>query len=248
MKLHFRLAFLAASSIALVAIAGCPVGTLIPGITPSATPGPITGKVNFNGGNTGQQLTLGLKKFDGQNWNKTGITVLTDSNGNYTFPTNSAITPGQYQVFYDDGGQVVTSASVNTDGVFVTDPQTLAQGGTLTFNFDVYWPFNPSPAPSGTFTRGTSTFGFSANPEVSTSTTQYQVLVANAASASIWSSAWSSQAGGVQWNGNAGSGANPGGTAEPAGLHYYLVKFSNGGNFGGSNYYGQTKWVPFTLQ
>lgn len=231
-----------AAAVSVTALAGCP--TMIP---PGTVPGaaPISGRITFNGGNPGQALTLGLKKFDGSAWQKLSRTTTTDNSGNYSF-TGTDITAGRYQVFYDDQGTTVTDPTVNTVGIYNSQGADVTSGASASIGFDVGWTFSPSIAPNATFTVGTSTFGFAANTNAPGA--EYQVAVGDANKSVRWSSAWATTTS-FSWNGKEGSETNaPTGADRPAGAHFYLIKFRKAGTaFGGDGFYGQTKWVPFTL-
>lgn len=230
---------------ALTAVSLAPGCGNLPGATtpPAGGVPSIGGRITFKGGNPGQALALSLKKFDGSAWQRQSNTTTTDINGNYTF---NSLNNGRYQVFYDDQGQVVTDPQVNTVGVYVSTGVDVASGSTATSNFDVSWPFNPSIAPNAAFTVGTSTFGFAANGNAPGA--EYQVLVGDSNKSAVWSSAWASTTS-FGWNGNRGTETNsPTGAKEGSGTHFYQVKFRKAGTvYGGDGYYGQTKWVPFTL-
>lgn len=239
---------LAKLSLALLATAiltptpGC--GNLPGATTPPTGQTPsLSGRVSFKGGDPGQALALSLKKFDGASWQRQSTSTTSDTKGNFAF---SSLNNGRYQVFYDDGGQVITDPLINTVGAYVSTGIDVASGSTANSNFDVAWPFNPSIAPNGTFTVGTSTFGFAANSN--TPGAEYQVLVADSNKSAVWSSAWGATTS-FGWNGNRGSETlSPTGSKVSSGSHFYQVKFRKAGtSFGGDGFYGQTKWVPFTL-
>ncbi|HEY9898289.1 MAG TPA: hypothetical protein V6D00_03825 [Pantanalinema sp.] len=238
MKLQHKLGIALAGAIGTSALAGCPT-TTVPGITPGSQI--VSGRITFGAADPGQELTVGLKKFDGSAYQKLTQTTKTSNAGNYAF-TDTTLSSGKYQAFYDDGGQEVTDATVNTVGAYVSE----AKDSPATINFDVKWAFSPSIAPNSTFTAGTSTFGFAANSNASGA--EYQVAVADGNKSVKWSSAWASTTS-FSWNGKEGSETNtPTGADRAAGKHYYQIKFRKAGTtFGGAGFYGQTKWVPFTL-
>lgn len=238
-----KLGLAIATAASVTALAGCPTTGLPPGTGTGAAA--VSGRVTFNGGNPGQALTLGLKKFDGSAWQKLNRTTTTDNSGNYAF-TGTDLTAGRYQVFYDDQGSVVTDPTTNTVGIYNSAGSEVTAAASATIGFDVGWAFSPSITPNSTFSIGTSTFGFAANSNAPGA--EYQIAVGDAAKSVKWSSAWASTTS-FAWNGNEGSETNtPTGTARPEGAHFYLVKFRKAGTtFGGEGFYGQTKWVPFTL-
>lgn len=238
MKLPYKLGLMVAGALAISILPSCGTGPTVPSTVGGST---VSGRVTFGGGNPGQALTIGLKKFDGSTYQKLATTTRTDNQGNYAF-SDPTLSGGRYQAMYDDGGQEVTDATVNTVGAYVTE----AKESPATQNFDVKWEFAPSITPNSTFTVGTSTFGFAANPNAPGA--EYQIAVADANKSVKWSSAWASTTS-FGWNGKEGSETNsPTGVDRAAGKHYYQVKFRKAGtSFGGAGFYGQTKWVPFTL-
>ena len=243
MKLQNHLPLVATLSI--IAMAGCtslPGSTTTPTPAPSATTYQLSGRITFQNGDPGQALSLGLKVYDGAKWQKETATYSTDASGDYGI---NGLTPGWYQVFYDDGGQVVQTSAVNTTGMYNSASASVTTTGNATINFDVGWSFSPTIAPNANFQVGTSSFGWAANPN--TPDAQYQVLICDdAASTSVWSSPWAATTT-ASWNGVGNSGSYNG-TTVPAGKYYYLIKFQKTGtSFGGDGYYGQTKWVPFNI-
>ncbi|HBN09861.1 MAG TPA: hypothetical protein DD435_14855 [Cyanobacteria bacterium UBA8530] len=225
-------------------MAGCPATTPTATTPETPTVSAFKGTIKF-GGETKSGLTLGLKQKSGTDtWQRLTTTTTSASNGTYSFKD---LANGSYQALYDDGGQTVTEADVNTAGIYVTDPIEVSstQASTPVIDFDIYWPVNPNPAPNATFTVGQS-FAWSSNTNASGA--QYQILVANSGKTSLWSSAWGTN-NTVAWNGKQGSETStPAGTDVTAGSYLYQIKFRKaGGTFGGGNFYGQTKWIPFTL-
>jgi hypothetical protein len=238
------------TTVALV-LAGCGItpGTL-PGSTgPGAgtAPAQISGHITHLGGAPGQALTLSLKRYDGANYQRIGVSTKTDNQGNYSF---SNLSPGRYQVFYDDQGQVVQDADVNTVGAYVdaaVQVVDVSAGGTGTDNFDIGWSFTPTIRPNATYHLN-SADSFSFSTKFGAQDSEYQILVADGNKSAVWSSGWT-QGTSFTWNGNRGSETDqPTGAYTGSGLHYYQVKFRKlGTDFGGDGYYGQTKWVPFQL-
>ncbi|HBN09862.1 MAG TPA: hypothetical protein DD435_14860 [Cyanobacteria bacterium UBA8530] len=222
-------------------LSGCPTsGTTTPDVPTASS---LKGKVMFQG--TGKSgLTVRLKRYDGANWATIDTTSTTANDGSYSFKD---LANGNYQAFYDDKGEVVSAADVNTAGAYVTDPKEVSstQGSTPTIDFDVYWPVNPNPTPNAAFNVNQS-FSWAPNPNASGA--EYQVLVADSGKSGLWSSGWSS-ANSVAWNGNRGTETNsPTGTEVAGGSYFYQIKFRKaGGTYGGGNFYGQTKWIPFTF-
>lgn len=233
----------AAFAISLVGCGQLP-GTTTP---PSAQDAQIRGRVSHLGKDPGQALALSLKRYDGANYTKIGTSTKSDNQGNYAF---ASLTPGKYQVFYDDGGEVVEAADVNTVGAYVDASVQVVEvgsGGSATSNFDIGWELSPTIRPNDTYRVG-SADRFSFSSKYATSGIEYQVLVADSSKSSVWSSAWTNSTS-FSWNGNRGDSTNsPTTSYGGVGSHYYQVKFRKTGTvFGKEGYYGQTKWIPFTV-
>lgn len=233
-------------TLSLAVLAGCGSlpGATGPGTSPDAS---LTGRVTHLGKAPNQEVPLGLKRFDGSTYQKLALTTRSNRQGDYSF---TALTPGKYQVFYDDQGEVVESADVNTVGAYVDAAVQVVEVGFGTpphVSFDVGWDLAPTIKPNGTF-RPSSADRFSFSSKYGASGVEYQILVANANKSSIWSSAWTASSS-FAWNGNQGSQTNsPTGAYSGTGTHYYQVKFRKPGTtFGGEGAYGQTKWIPFSL-
>lgn len=76
---------------------------------------------------------------------------------------------------------------------------------------------------------------------------RYQLAVADASKSIKFSSAWAT-ATSRTWNGKAGSETDSPAGSVMAGPAYYQIKFRKAGTaYGGEGYYGQTKWVPITI-
>lgn len=237
-----------ALTLAMTALAGCGnlPGSTMPGIGTESDVS-ILGRVTHLGQAPGQDLTLGLKRFDGANYQKVGITTRTNRQGDYQF---KALTAGKYQVFYDDQGEIVDSADVNTVGAYVdaaVQVVDVGMGSAPNVSFDVGWDLSPTIKPNATF-RANASDRFSFSSKYGDYGSEYQILVADASKSSVWSSAWTKTTS-FAWNGNRGSETNsPTGSYSGTGTHYYQVKFRTPGTkFGGEGSYGQTKWIPFSL-
>lgn len=207
----------------------------------------ISGRITHLGQAPGQALQLSLKRFDGSTYQRLGTSAKSDDQGQYAF---SNLDPGKYQVFYDDQGEVVQNADVNTVGAYVdaaVQVVDVSAGGKATSNFDVGWDFSPTIKPNDTFTVGGSD-RLSFSTKYGAASAEYQVLVADSNKRAVWSSAWTNSTS-FDWNGNRGSETNdPQDRYTGTGAHYYLVKFRKPGTvFGGDGYYGQTKWIPFKV-
>lgn len=227
-------------------------GALPPGITPGNES--LTGRVTFNNQAPPERLTVRLRNdLGGGTFSPVvGTTAQTNANGDFAF---QSLSEGTYQPYWDDEGQITTDPGVNTAGVAAPDAVkvTTNQGSAPSVNFDVAWPVNPNPTVNGSISLPYN-FGWAPKPNLP-GAAQYQVLVTSynpstrLRGASVWSSAWIS-GNSVSWNGNQGSETNsPTGARIGAGDYVYQVKYrKSGGTFGGGNFYGQTKWIPFKVQ
>lgn len=230
----------------VLSLVGC--GQL-PGATtaPNVQDAQLRGRITHLGKDPGQALTLALKRFDGSTYQKIGTSTKSDNQGNYAF---ASLTPGKYQVFYDDGGEVVQAADVNTVGAYVDASVQVVEvgsGGSATSNFDVGWDLSPTIKPNDTYRiGGADRFSFSS--KYGTSGIEYQILVADSNKSAVWSSAWGGTTS-FSWNGNRGDSTNsPSQSYGGTGSHFYQVKFRKAGTvFGKEGYYGQTKWIPFSV-
>ncbi len=233
-------------TLAMTALSGCGNLPLSTG-TGAGDNTSLLGRVTHLGKDPGQDLTLGLKRYDGATFQKTGISTRSNRQGDYRF---ESLSPGKYQVFYDDQGEVVESADVNTVGAYVdaaVQVATVGSGSAPNVNFDVGWDLSPTIKPNGSFRPG-SADRFSFSSKYGDAGAEYQILVADTNKSSVWSSAWTTSSS-FGWNGNRGSETNsPTGSYSGTGSHFYQVKFrTSGTKFGGEGSYGQTKWIPFTL-
>ncbi|HEY9900711.1 MAG TPA: hypothetical protein V6D00_16145 [Pantanalinema sp.] len=234
---------LTVSALGLVGCGALP-GTTTP---PSAKDAQINGRVTHLGKDPGQELTLSLKRFDGSSFQRLGTSTRSDRQGQYAF---SGLSAGKYQVFYDDQGEVVDAADVNTVGAYVDASVQVVEigaNGSATSNFDVGWQLSPTIKPNDALRVGGSD-RFSFSSKYGDSDAEYQVLVADGAKRSVWSSAWTKSTS-FAWNGNGGSETNsPTQAYAGTGAHFYQVKFRKAATtFGGDGYYGQTKWIPFSV-
>lgn len=236
-----------------IALALTLAGTLsacgsLPGTTtPTATPAQLEGVVTHLGQAPGTALTLGLKRYDGALFQRVGTTVQTETSGQFRF---RGLAAGRYQVLYDDQGELVNRADVNTVGAYVdaeVQVVELAAGQTASSSFDVGWNLSPTIKPEDAFRPG-SADRFSFGAKYGAPTVEYQLLVADASKSAVWSSAWAMSTS-FAWNGQRGSEvAVPTTSYLGLGVHYYQVKFRKAGtSFGGAGGYGQTKWIPFQL-
>lgn len=239
-----------AALIGLPLVVGCPTGTTTPTVPTASS---LKGKVLFNGQAQGN-LYVGLRTNTGGTWAAIADrSTTTASDGTFSF---SGLNDGSYQPYFNDQGQIVTSGEVNTAGVYAVDPVSVSAAQTTTPNveFDVYWLVNPNPTPGQQLTTFPYSFGWSPNTKVP-STAEYQVLVSsfnadsNTVGTAQWSSAWMT-GNSVAWNGQSGSTTNtPAGGNVANGNYVYQVKFrKQGGDYAGGNFYGQTKWIRFTIQ
>ncbi|MNK45295.1 hypothetical protein D3C87_640530 [compost metagenome] len=244
----FKRTSVLALTLAMTALAGC--GDLPGSMTPGTGTGSnvsLLGRVTHLGQAPGQELSLGLKRFDGANFQKIGVTTRSTRQGDYQF---QSLDSGKYQVFYDDQGEVVDSADVNTVGAYVdaaVQVVEIGMGAAPNVSFDVGWDLSPTIKPNATF-RANASDRFSFSSKYGDTGVEYQILVADSGKSSVWSSAWT-QSTSFSWNGNRGSETNaPTSAYTGTGSHYYQVKFRTPGTkFGGEGSYGQTKWIPFSL-
>lgn len=233
-----RIAATAAAAAGVLAIAGCPLGGLIPGTQPSPFAGfpsdaKLTGRFTFGGNPPPQQLQAQYKK-SGASARETPKAT-TDSGGYFYFKDVAA---GDYQLIWDDGGEEVKSGDVNTAGLYVSDPVTSPPASLATpqVTMDLKWEPKASPGPGGEATKGTATsFTFNAFPNLDAT---YQISIFNT----------SRQAQTPTATANASPIAVDT-SSLTAGSYLYQIKFfKKGGTFGGKNFYGSTKYIGFTLK
>lgn len=227
-------------------------GALPPGITPGNES--LSGRVTFNNQAPPERLTVRLRNDlgGGQFSPVVATTAQTNANGEFTF---QSLSEGTYQPYWDDQGQITSDPGVNTAGVAVPDAVRVTSNQTSAprVDFDIAWPVNPNPTVNAAVSLPYS-FGWAPKPNLP-GAAQYQVLVKqyNAGSKTVagdvWSSAWNT-GNSVSWNGNAGTETNaPTGAKAAAGDYVYQVKYrKSGGTYGGGNFFGQTKWIPFRVQ
>lgn len=235
----------AAGAVAILAACG--------GLPPGTVPGTqsLSGQVKFNGQAPPQALTVHLRTASGTSqWQAIFNTTQTDSAGAFSFNNLAA---GRYQPYYDDGGQISSDQGVNTAGVAVPDAVEVTSGGTApSVSFDIAWTVNPNPAVNATVTVP-YTFAWTPKPALP-GAAEYQIFVKAYTPTSqqvgndVWSSGWDT-GNSVSWNGRVGTATDtPSGAMASPGNYVYQVKYRRaGGTFGGSDFFGQTKWIPFTL-
>lgn len=225
-------------------------------LPPALTPGDesLSGRVTFNNQAPPERLTIRLRNDigGGQFSPVVATTAQTNANGEFVF---QSLAEGTYQPYWDDQGQITTDPGVNTAGVTVPDPVRVAsdQSTAPRVNFDVAWLVNPNPTVDASITLP-YTFSWAPKPSLP-GAAEYQVFVKqyNAGNRTvggdIWSSGWNSD-NAVSWNGNRGTETDsPTGARVSAGDYVYQVKYRKaGGTFGGGNFFGQTKWIPFKVQ
>lgn len=242
MKLQ-KLGLLAAGALSITLLAGCPTGNLPPGTgTGNAS---VQGRLFFSANqptqDPGAPLTVRLRQQVGGNWSRIETNTTSDAKGNYSF---TGLPAGTYQILYDDSGTEAATDSINTSGIVVSDPVTVAANQTSApqVNMDLAWDMAAfTPDPSSTVSNRTVSFSWSDKPGFTGEV--YQVSVFGSASTgggAIVSSA--------ETTGTSTSVTIPNSVTSGTKV-YYVVKFwKPGGSFGGGNYYGQTKPVPFTVQ
>ncbi|MNX15103.1 hypothetical protein D3C86_449450 [compost metagenome] len=245
-----RLGLAVGVPVALGILVAC--GALPPGITPGNES--LAGRVTFNNQAPPQRLTVRLRNDIGGGTFSPVVatTAQTNANGDFAF---QSLGEGTYQPYWDDEGQITSDPGVNTAGIAAPDAVRVTSNQTSAPNvtFDVAWPVNPNPTVNGAISLPYS-FSWAPKPNLPGSA-EYQVLVtqfnksAGTRGAAVWSSGWNS-GNSVSWNGNAGTETNsPTGARSAAGDYVYQVKYrKTGGSFGGGNFFGQTKWIPFRIQ
>lgn len=233
-----RIGLLRATPIPAPTIPPAPTPTPSAAPTPSPYVGRLAGRLTFQAGNPGQSLQVGLKyRPNGQTpFSKITKTATSTDSGEFTF---TDLATGDYQVMWDDGG-VVAAAPFNTTGIAVSDPVALddIQSSQATAGMELAWDFfSASPQPNATLQSRTVTFSWPAKTGVASPV--YQVVIfQNAGDSALQSSTPTT---GTTVNLTLSNSV-------AAGTRYYIVKYwKDGGTFGGSNYYGQTKPMPIIV-
>ena len=250
-----------ALALPVLGLAGCPM----PGTT---TPTPI-----FTGTNayTGQILEFG-KAYPGATsiqlrfpTNSTsGIrsaAITTDASGDFMVPTATA-TESSYQFVWDLGGATASATTASFGDLVVTDPITKPVVGkdnvTPGFTIETGWHLDPGVGVNATMsvTNG-ATFSFSTfSPQGAPAAAgpfEYQVFLQDAAG-DQWSSAThafgtTASSASIAWNGLIGANSDsPSGAAFPTGAAAYMIKWETQGVTDGSKAFGQSLWIPVTLQ
>ncbi|MEB3238112.1 MAG: hypothetical protein VKO64_10880 [Candidatus Sericytochromatia bacterium] len=247
--------YVAAIVAGTAALAGCDLsGGLPSGTIATATPTPapnasatpiafagfpsnatLTGRVTFNGGAPGV-IDLEYKTPGG---NRSPVTAKTDANGYFSWDNIAEGTA--VQVIWDDGNKsAVTTSDFNVPGIFVSDAvQAKASPDKMNpmVKMDIQWQPNPSPA-IGTSANGT--FGFSA--VIANLDAKYQVSIFGTDKKAKFTVDIPSGATSVNLSGNSNY------IGLPTGDYFYQIKFfknDSSASFGGSNFYGSTKYIPF---
>jgi len=161
-----------------------------------------------------------------------------DADGFFYFLTPGT---GSFQIIWDDGGDIVRDAGINTMGHYVSGPVpglgTAADRTRPQITMDLYWEPAPKPAPGGTFD---GKFGFEEIPDLAS--VSYFVTIFNVAKESLVDTATASS-GPIAWDRKDRKGESL-----PAGKYLYKVKFVETGQvWGGFSFFGATKFVEFRL-
>ncbi|MBU6428596.1 MAG: hypothetical protein KGR26_06285 [Cyanobacteria bacterium REEB65] len=251
---------------AVFATAGCPLLSKIPGLGPSPTPPAFSGfpsgtlldgRFVFQGKAPTQLLKVDAKAGPSSPRLSTLGTngmVTTDSNGYFSWSSLPGPASPSYQIIWDDQGSTQTSDQ-NTMGLWVSSSQNSPPSSVTSpqITQDLYWAAAPSPAPNGTLgSNGQITF----TPATSLpADTQYTASIffdtgngqkvacsgANDVTGTSSPLTWDGKCYPTSNNGNV--------TAPPSGasLFYEIKFFANGGTFGGTTFYGSTKYIPFSM-
>lgn len=234
-----RIAAGVAAVAGVLAIAGCPLTGIIPGTTPTPFPGfpsdaKLTGRFTFGGNPPPQTLTAEYKVPGG---NRASEKATTDSGGYFYF---KGVTPGTYQIVFDDGGEEIKDANVNTVNVYVSDPVTSPPSDLKNpqVTLDLKWEPKMKPAPGGTF-DGTFTFNTIPNLDA-----DYFISVFNSSKSAVTSDL-PAPGGTLTWDKK-----DKDGNTLPAGNYFYQIKFAKKGKkFGATDgFYGQMKFIAFKIQ
>lgn len=237
-----KLGLAVAAAVSVTALAGCPTGNLPPGTgTGNAS---VQGRLFFSANqptqNPGSPLTVRLRQQVGGNWSRIETNTTSDASGNYSF---TGLPAGTYQILYDDSGTVAATDSINTSGIVVSDPVTVQANQTSApqVSMDLAWDLAAfTPDPSSQVTSRNVNFSWTAKPGFSGAT--YQVSVFGS----------QNTGGGAIVSSTAGTGTTasvtlPDTVADNTTVYYVVKYWKAGGDFGGGNYYGQTKPIPITL-
>ena len=193
----------------------------------------LTGRFTFGGNSPPSVLTAQYKAAGGA---RTTVTATSDSGGYFYFKD---VSPGDYQIIWDDGGEEVRTGDVNTVGIYVGDPVSSppTQLATPQQTLDLKWAPRPVPAPGAEVTRGTATaFTFTGIANLDAT---YQISLFSLAKYAVGPATATGSTSPISIDTS----------ALAAGSYYYMIKFfKKGGTFGGRNFYGMTKYIAFALK
>ncbi len=261
-KTHVRRAVAGvALAMPVLALAGCPMpNTTSPTAIFTGT-NAYTGQVTQFGkaypGATSIQLRFPTNSTSGVR----STVMTTDASGDFMVPTATA-TESSYQFVWDLGGATASANTTSFGDLVVTDPITKPVVGkdnvTPGFTIETGWHLDPGFAINATMsvTSG-ATFSFSTfapqGAPAAAGPFEYQVFLQDAAG-DQWSSAThafgtTAASASIPWNGNIGSNSDsPSGNPFPAGSAAYMIKWETQGVTDGSKAFGQSLWIPVTIQ
>ncbi len=220
----------------------------------------LTGKFTFGGKVPSQALTANYRAA-GASANSGQVTADPAKLGYFAFTGD--IKPGDYQIVFSDGGELVTSADVNTISFYASDtlkspPSDLSQPQTT---LDLKWETKEfSPTKDGKFSEK---FSFTKAAELP-GAAEYSVTVssldktkdAKDGSANPKTICWTSSpttGTSVTWSGKCSTteGATDGTTPAATESLFYRVNFAKSGttqDFSGKKeFHGRTAWIPFSI-
>ncbi len=254
MKLKFAAALVAGTA-AITMLAGCPTG--VPGTNPPAeefkfaADSLLTGKILFDGkalsfADAAYKPVMKVKE-PGQS----SLAITADIEEGQYFQFKNLTDGKAYQAVWDYTGTAASKASdVNTVDVYVSDPATASAAATdPMISMDIEWEVGMTPDYAADVTVGdaaTASFTFS---KIQNLNAEYQVTVYGSDKSAKWSSAWLTTPS-VTWNGKLGVNTNtPDGAAMAKGAAFYNIKFRKvGGTYNGTNFYGETQFIPVTIK
>ncbi len=228
--------------------------------TPAPTPTPkftsgqdYTGRLVFGGNSPAATQSIELRFPTNSSSGVRVATVSTTVDGYFQIKDLSA---ASYQFLFDPATATASSATTNFTDLYVTDaiakPKVGADNNTAGFTMDAGWALGPEPAVSAaTASTGTVTFKWTkvaAQTGVAAGPLEFQVVVRNVADTTkSWSSAWADRAQ-VTWGFKQGTETDsPTGTAIPTGATHWQVKWRTKDTTDGSKAFGQSHWIPLTI-
>ncbi len=248
-----------ALAVPVLALAGCPM------------PGATTTTPIFTGTNsyTGQVTQFGKAypgatsiqlRYPTQTGGSRSSVITTDASGDFMVPTTTA-TESSYQFVWDLGGATASTTTTSFGDMIVTDPVTKPVVGkdnvTPGFTIETGWHLDAGIGVNATISATTgATFSFDTfapqGAPAAAGPFEYQVFLQGAAG-DQWSSAFqafgtTAASASIAWNGQIGSTGSSNGGAFPAGAAAYMIKWETQGVTDGSKAFGQSLWIPVTIQ